>query len=208
VSLSEHLLQAVTDFGDSEVLSLATLAATAVLFCEGERRAAARFFLTMCCTAVVIGIGKIIFLGCGGSYSERLHISSPSGHTALTTAFCIATATQLSTCRSRALQFAIWFASAGAIFSVSVSRVLLGYHSKPEVALGFLVGCATAWVVRRSLPLSPTPKPSNPTHLAAFIAAIVAMAILFHGRHFPAERVVRFIAGYVHEYVPICRAEV
>ena len=206
MSLPVRLLQAITDFGDSEVLGLATLSATAVLFWSGERRAATRFLLTMGCSMALIGACKIVFLGCGGAYGERLHIYSPSGHTALTTAFCIATAAHLSASRPHPLRFAIWLAAIGATFSVSASRVLLGYHSKPEVVIGFLVGSVTAWVVGRAFPLSAAPKPSKPKQLAAFVAAIAVIAILFHGRHFPAERIIRSIAGYLHEYIPACGA--
>jgi membrane-associated phospholipid phosphatase len=202
-----HILQAVTDFGDSQVLSLATISATAVLYFEGEKRAALRFFLTMLCTAAVIGIFKMIFLGCGNAFTDRLHIYSPSGHASMTTAFCIATATHLATSRSRRSRIVIWLFAAVIALCIAASRVLLGYHTKPEIVIGLLVGSITGWLVWRFVSVPYEKKTSNPKHLAYFLAAIAVIAILAHGHHFPAEKIIRFLAGEAHTYIPACRPD-
>ena len=203
--ISDWLLQAITDFGDSEVLSFGTLSACVILAITGERRASARLLLTMLTTATIIGLTKIYFLGCGNSYSHALHVYSPSGHAALTTAFCGAIATYAASRRSRLKQAIIWFCALTATLCISASRVLLGYHSLTEIVIGFAVGCISVLLMNRFVILQDRSTPSDHRQLVYLVAGVIVVGIGVHGHHFPAERIIRFVARHLPEYVSACR---
>jgi len=85
---------------------------------------------------------------------------------------------------------------------VGVSRLVLGAHSLPEVALGAVVGLIGAIV----LPLLAGPPPAalNVRRIAIVAAAIV---VAFHGLHFPAEAHIRATAVRVAHMLAVCQSD-
>ena len=82
---------------------------------------------------------------------------------------------------------------------IGVSRLVLGMHSVPEVVLGALVGLAGAAALLRFA--GPPPR----LHVAPLVAVIMAVAVLFHGLHLPAEAAIRHTAYRAAQFVPVCR---
>ena len=71
---------------------------------------------------------------------------------------------------------------------IGVSRLVLGLHSLPEVALGALVGLGGAAALLTLAGPPPTLRPGR------LIAVVVIVAALFHGLHLPAEAAIRHTA--------------
>lgn len=203
--ISHSVLQAVTDFGDSAVISFGTFSACAILAMTGERAAALRLSLTIALAASVIALAKIYFLACGDSLSWALHIVSPSGHAALTTAFCGGLALYVSARRSQPQQLIVWSGAALAAFSISASRVALGYHSRSEIAIGMMVGCISVYLLNRFVAVPYEPDSRVGKHRAYVIATVVIVGLLAHGHRFPAEDIIRNVARHVHEIAPFCK---
>jgi hypothetical protein len=82
---------------------------------------------------------------------------------------------------------------------IGVSRLVLGMHSLPEVAVGALIGLAGAVALLRFS--GPSPR----LQIAPLIAVIVVAAALFHGLHLPAEAAIRHTALRAAQYIPACR---
>jgi hypothetical protein len=82
---------------------------------------------------------------------------------------------------------------------ISVSRLVLGAHSLPEVILGALIGLTGATALMR---FAGTPPKLN---TGLLLATIVVVATLFHGLHLPAEAAIRHTAYRAAQYIPACR---
>ena len=146
----------VTDFGDSAVTLPLALWVLICLVASGERWAAFAWIAAIAGTAVAIGLLKLVFGACGPAITA-VHVTSPSGHTAMSTAVygCLALliAAPLSAANRRPLMVTAMIA----IFAIGWSRVALHDHGRVEIVLGFIVGGAGLALFWRMLGRSRVP---------------------------------------------------
>jgi len=196
-----HLfLTTITDIGDSASLLAITFAGSLYLLSQKSSRGALFLVAAFLLSALVVSLLKIVFLGCQ-SYFYSPEIHSPSGHAALSATVFLAYAVlmhgQLGTkkCVLPLLLLTLLIAA------IAMSRVLLSFHSAPEVFIGLTAGIlslliAYALVLRRKVFVS----------FDAYALALcgVITAFLFNGTHLPAETYIHTLATHIHNHVPLC----
>jgi membrane-associated phospholipid phosphatase len=183
----------LTDFADQAVILPVVLAVSIGLAGQGWRRGALVWLATIGVTfAVMLGL-KVAFLSCTPLFGP-MDMRSPSGHVAAATVVTGGLAALLTGRRASILPVA---ALAAAV--IGVSRILLGMHSLPEVALGALVGLAGAAGLMRLAGSPPR------LRLMPLVLAVVLVAAVFHGLHLPAEAAIRHTAFNAAKYFDVCR---
>ena len=169
----------LTDFADQAVILPLVLAIAVALAVQGWRRGAFVWLLVVAGVFFTTLVLKVMFLACSPLLGP-IDVHSPSGHVAAATVVTGGLAAMLTRRRTSILP-----AAALAAMVIGVSRLVLGMHSLPEVAVGALIGLAGAVALLRFS--GPSPR----LQLAPLIAVIVVAAALFHGLHLPAEAAIR-----------------
>jgi membrane-associated phospholipid phosphatase len=187
------ILMFLTDFADQAVVLPTVVAIAALLAARGQWRGALIFLGVIGATFATVLALKLGFIGCRPLF-RPLHLRSPSGHTAAATVLA-AGLTALMT-RDRRI---IWGAAAASFALIAFSRVELGFHTKPEVLLGGLVGFAGAAAFARLMP-----PPSGGRRFSLLLAAAL-VAVLLHGVRLPAEIVIHHWADGMLSFIPACR---
>ena len=191
-----RLVTFITDFADQAVVLPLVLAIAVALLASGWRRGAAAWILAVIATFAVMLALKVAFLACSQSFGTT-GIRTPSGHVAAAAVVTGGLAALLLRRRASILP-----AAALAAIIVGTSRLVLGAHSLPEVALGAVVGLAGALV----LPLlSGPPPPELGVRRIALVA--VAVVLVFHGLHFPAEAHIRSTAYRLAHMLAVCQSD-
>ena len=131
----------ITDFADQAVILPLVLAIGIALLAQGWRRGAAAWLLAVVATFATMLALKLVFLACSASFGIN-DIRTPSGHVAAATVVAGGLAALLLRPRRAALPLA-----GLAAIVIGISRLVLGLHSLPEVALGALVGLMGAWAL-------------------------------------------------------------
>ena len=189
----------ISDLGDSAILVPLSVLLVAALWRYQSWSAAMSFLWAVGFCAAVMFILKVSFLTCGSAWQAG--ILSPSGHTSMSTtvygAFAIVSARQAAQWR-RPLIVAVCTLL---ITVIATSRVMLGMHSPPEVVLGLLVGIlALAIFALRYLRLAPAA-----LNLPLFLFVSVAVLLVLHGEHLPAEQMIRHLASLIRTRTQVCR---
>ena len=175
----------VTDFADQAVMLPLIAAVALTLGALGWWRGAAAWLLAVGATFASVLMLKLLFGACLGVPSLR----SPSGHTAAAAMFAGGMTAIVGLDRRRVA------AAAGlAVLVIGVTRLVLGEHTAPEVALGGVLGLSGALGFARLAASVPR------LRLRWLFAIIVAMGLLLHGRHLNAERYIRAASAAI----PFC----
>lgn len=185
----------LTDFADQAVVIPVVLAIAVVLAMQGWRRGALVWLGVVSVTFVLMLFLKLVFMACG-SWLGPIDIRSPSGHVAAATVVAGGLAALLTRRRGSILPVA-----ALAAVVIGISRLVLGMHSLPEVALGALVGLGGAVALIALAGAPPTLRP------ARLFAVVVVVAVLFHGMHLPAEAAIRHTAFRAAFLLSVCVPE-
>jgi membrane-associated phospholipid phosphatase len=185
----------LTDFADQAVILPLALAIGIALLMQGWRRGAAAWAAVIVATLGAMLALKVLFLACSGSFGTT-DIRTPSGHVAAATVVAGGLAVLLLRWRHAALPVAALAAGV-----VGISRLALGMHSAEEVAIGAGVGLLGAWTL---LLLAGRPPPDLDGRLIAVIA--VAVLVLFHGLHLPAEAHIRSTAWRLAHMLSVCQS--
>lgn len=183
----------LTDFADQAVILPLVLATAIALAVQGWRRGAVVWLVVVAVTFVTMVVLKVMFLACSPLFGP-IDVHSPSGHVAAATVVSGGLAAMLSRRRASIMPAALL-----AAVVIGISRLMLGMHSVPEVVLGALVGLAGAAALLRFAGTPPR------LHIAPLVAVILAVAVLFHGLHLPAEAAIRHTAYRAAKFVPVCR---
>ena len=194
------LVRAVTDLGDLGVVLPTAAVLIIVLWRAESGRTAAMFGLVLgVCLATMLAL-KLAFAVCGEHW--QLGVRSPSGHAGMSSlvygSFAAVCATHAGP-RRGSLAVA---AMAALILAIAVTRVVGGYHTALEVAIGLAVGTSAlaafaVWYGRQPHP------PLNLRGLAALVAVGLVVA---YGSHVPGERMVSSLAGALRLPWAICGA--
>jgi hypothetical protein len=179
-----NLALIITDFADQAVmLPLAVLIGVAMV-AAGWRRGALAWACVITGMLAVMLILKL-WVGRCGPLLVGEDLQSPSGHTAAAASIYGGALTLLL--RRTVRRVPVGFVCAG-VFAllVGVTRVILGAHSVIEVAIGACVGVLAAVILEQAA----GPVPRHIQVLPVGIA-VVAVVVLFHGFHLPAEAAIR-----------------
>jgi membrane-associated phospholipid phosphatase len=194
--VSRPLVTFITDFADQAVILPLVLAIAIALWAEGWWRGAAAWALAVAGTFAVMLVLKLVFLACAHSLGTP-DIHTPSGHVAAATVVAGGLAALLLGRLATALPLAVLGATV-----IGVSRMMLGVHSLPEVLLGALVGLVGTTAL---LLLAGRLPPSLNVRRIAVIA--VAVVVVFHGMHLPAEAHIRSTAFRVAKIFGVCQSD-
>lgn len=201
MTLSMHrFLTIITDIGDSGCLLVIAAAGCVYLMSRGSGRAAAFLAGAYLASAALIAMLKLAFQSCHSIF-HTTSVISPSGHAAISTGVFLAYG--LLMCRHleasrRALPLIVL---ALLIIAITMSRVLLNYHSTEEACLGVISGLISIFlcyffILRRKSTAS----------FDAYALALwgVVAAFAGHGLHLPAERLIRLLALRMKSHVYFC----
>ena len=172
------------------------LAIGIALFMQGWRRGAAAWAVAVLATFAAMLALKVLFLACSGSFFGTPDVRTPSGHVAAATVVAGGLAVLLLRWRHAALLVAAMAAGV-----IGISRLALHMHSPAEVMIGASVGLAGAWTL---LLLAGRPPPDLNGRRIAVIA--VAVVVLFHGLHLPAEAHIRGSAWRLAQMLSVCQS--
>ena len=182
----------VTDFGDSAVTLPLALWVLICLTASGERRAASAWITAIAGAAVAIGLLKLIFGVCGPAITA-VHVISPSGHMAMSTAVYGSLALLITASPSSQNRRLVMVAAAIVIFAIGWSRVVLHDHSRSEIALGFIVGGAGMVLFWRMLGQSRIPA----LRLKWLVIGCAALVAVLHGTRLVVEPEIKRLAWHL-----------
>jgi membrane-associated phospholipid phosphatase len=168
------------------------LAIGCTLAALGWVRGALAWVLAVGATLALMLSLKLVAFACGPPV-----LRSPSGHTAAAAVVLGGLAVVLG--RGRHGRAALLAAGLGCVL-IGISRLVLGVHTAPEVALGGTVGVAGAWALRW---LAGTPP--RGLRLGWLAAVAVAVAVLFHDWHLDAEPRIHRVALLAAREFRVCR---
>ncbi len=139
---------------------------------------------------------KLVAFACGPP-----ELRSPSGHTAAAAVVLGGLAVVLG--RSGRHGRAVLLAAGVGGVLIGISRLVLGVHTAPEVALGGTVGVAGALALGRL-----AGAPPRGLQLGWLAAVSVAVIVLFHGWHLDAEPRIHRVALSAARELRVCRGAV
>jgi hypothetical protein len=144
-------------------------------------------------TFAAILAAKLVFLGCAPVFGP-LDLYSPSGHVAASSVVAGGLAVIL-TGRLRSILPAALVAA----IVISISRIVLGAHTVPEVIVGGVIGMAGAAAMMHFTGTPPR------LRVKPLVAVTLIVVVLFHGLRLPAEAAIRHTAFNAARFIPACR---
>lgn len=180
----------MTDFGDQAVLLPLAVSVGLGFVLLGWRRGALAWAAAIGGTFSAIFVLKLSFLACGHLLPGP-ELRSPSGHTAASAAVyggLFALAIRLAVDHRR------WTLACAVSIAVVIgaSRLALGVHTGLEVVIGGAVGvCGAYCAVTFAGP------PPTTVRFRSLAAVSLAVLMLFHGFHMPAEAAIGALAPQV-----------
>lgn len=189
----------LTDFGDSAVTLPLGLAITLTLLAGRRYRAAALWIGCIAFTAGATGSTKLLMKTCGGPLVGTVLVA-PSGHTAMSMTIygglALLAGRHLADWRGR-LAF---LAAMALALAIAVSRVIIGAHTVPEVAVGLAIGGVALAALHLLLPREdPFVLP-----LVWLSGALVAVMAASYGDRWPIEDLLREMAFILRGHLPAC----
>ena len=197
----------VTDFADQAVILPMVAVVLLTLLAQRRWQVAGAWMLAVPGVLGTLLLLKVAGYACGWLLPafdpDRIALRSPSGHVASAAVVCSGVvALQAGRLRVGAVSAAMYAALAVAAV-IGATRVLLGAHSVSEVVVAAGVGGAGAMAFARLSGRRLLEKSGLPT-----AAAAVAVLVLFHGWHLPAETVIQSAAAdKLRQWVPACRPD-
>ncbi len=176
-------LHFVTNFGDQAVVLPVVAATGLALLILGWWRGALAWFVAVPATLGVVLLGKLSTIACQ-NLLPPIGLLSPSGHTAsAAVVFGGVLALLLGRLPRGRVALAV-LGAASVATAVGYTRLALGVHTVADVIAGGLIGVAgvaafAALAGRR---------PALPRAWIGVAATVVAVTVLFHGRHVHAEK--------------------
>lgn len=193
-------MQFFTDFADQAVILPAVLAIGVTLAVLGWYRGAIAWLVGIGGTFTVMLSLKLLFIACHRQIAPDVGLRTPSGHTAAA-AIVVGALIALTTLRSVNRTTVAVLSAVTAAVLIGASRLALGVHTLAEVIAGGLVGSLGAVLL---VLLAGQPPPDLRTERLA--AVVLAVVILFHGFHLPAEAEIHRTAELLRMWpLSVCR---
>jgi hypothetical protein len=195
------MLEIVTDFGDAVFILPASLVVFVCLWVARARRVALAWAAALLLCILLLALSKLSFRACG-EWVASLDIRSPSGHVGLATAFYLSGAAIFAAGRAPQLRRWLFMSSVLLIGAIAASRVILGFHSPAEIAVGLVIG-AISMLVFRALTVGKIEILHIPR---AVPALLILLAVGAHGQHIDAERLIAQWSNQLRADTKICVA--
>lgn len=175
----------LTDFADQAVVLPLIAAVGVVLWTAGWRRGAIVWCLGTGSTLGLMLVLKLGFRACGPELFGEGSLQSPSGHTA---AAGVVYGTILGFINTRlgGRQASRILVVLAVVLLIGASRVLLGAHTPAEALVGGVVGFLAAQAM-----LHVAGEPTGARSVTLSLLPILALPLLLHGLHVPAEEQIR-----------------
>ena len=190
----------ITDFGDTAVTVPLAVLMTAFLLAAKAWRLAVGWAVAITICAGVIGGLKIVLGTCFHAIAG-MGLSSPSGHTAMSTVVYGSLALLVRGRFPARLRYPIYLGTTLAVVAIAASRVVLHEHNLPEIVIGFAVGAAA---VALFASLSGRHEPPNLPLRWLAVCGLVLVAAL-HGTRWQIEPVLHRLAEWFRVHLTVCR---
>jgi hypothetical protein len=188
--MRHEFLRRFSDLADPTLLLLGGLALFFYLWSGEERRLLARSWglaFGMCVFLTIAS--KLVFYLVGGGETGPFRLHSPSGHVAIGTGFFGCCALMLAARRQLAVQVLICAGTALLLGMFAASRIMLGLHTVPEIAVAFVIGLFTLAVFGASL------GNREPTMVnAGQVASLLLLIAVTHYTHVDGEALIERLA--------------
>lgn len=175
------MTRAVSALGDTALLAPASVLLLLYLAAWRHWRLAFSFGAALAFTGMATFAAKLLFRACGPSFA--IDVTSPSGHVSFATIFYGALALLLAVAAPQAKRAVVIAGAVVLLCAISVSRILVGAHSAPEVLLGGLIGLAGLGIFAALR----EPRPGPPLWPFIVAGGVAAAFVVLTGRHFNAE---------------------
>ena len=187
--MRETLLEKFTGLGDPTLLLLAGLGIFFYLWSDDERRALARSWAVAfgLCVFLTI-ISKFAFYLIAWNQPNSFALRSPSGHVAIATGFYGCCALMLTAGLGQAARALICVGTILLVGMLAASRIMLGLHTVPEIAVGFAIGAFSFAVFGVHL------SGGQPIMLnAGQVIALLLLIGVAHSSHIDGEPLIRHL---------------
>jgi hypothetical protein len=195
--MQQILLKKFTTLGDPTLLLLAGLALFFYLWSSDERRVLARTWAVALGGCLLLTIlSKLACYLLDGNSAGPLRIRSPSGHVAMATAFYGCSAIMLAVGRSLAARMLLYVGTAALLGALAASRIMLGLHTVPEIAIALAIGgfCVSLFAVDLTC--------SHPVTLnAGQVIALLLLIDVTHHSHVDGEGLIGHLVEKI-SYLP------
>lgn len=195
----------VTNLGDIAVLLPASLGLVVLLARLGLRRDAAAYAAAVAACLTTALLAKLAFAACGEN-RYVFGVESPSGHAAFAATFYGSLAALLAAGRPIASRTAIYGGALALVLLIAASRIALGAHTPPEVAIGLIIGLLSVAAYKalssQSERLEMTP--GTIAHLSP-LAVLFAVCWLALAGRWVAEPYIDTIASLFGAQLHVCR---
>jgi membrane-associated phospholipid phosphatase len=139
--VQQESLKRFTELGDPTLLLLGGLGVFFYLWSVDERRSLARGWAVAFGLCIFLTLtSKCAFYLIGSNEPNSFRLLSPSGHVAIGTGFYGCCTMMLTAGRSQAVRVLIWSGTAMLLGMLAASRIMLGLHTVPEIAVAFAIG--------------------------------------------------------------------
>ena len=193
-------MDVITDFGDSAVLLPASALVFLVLWLLQARRRAVAWAVAIgfCCGAMIVL--KVGLQPCSQPLIGS-DLANPSGHAAFATAFYGSLALlALDRVKGTAGRVALLSLAALLVGAIAVSRVVLGAHTPPEVAVGLVVGLLSIALFAVSRGRVAAPRLAMP--LIGLL--VLGSALALHGDRARSEDLIHHLSDIFYRSVGLC----
>jgi membrane-associated phospholipid phosphatase len=190
----QDLLKRLTDLGDPTLLLLGGLGIFFYLWSDDKRRALAHGWAMAFGLCVVLTImSKLAFYLIGGNQANSFALRSPSGHVAIATGFYGCCALMLAAGHGQAERALICVGTAMLVGMLAASRIMLGLHTVPEIAVGFSIGALSLVIFGIHLS-SGQPIVLN----AGQVIALLVLIGVAHSSHIDGEPLIRHLVQKIN----------
>ena len=184
------MVRTITDFGDLAVLLPLVAVVTVWLAAIRQPRAAIWWLVAVALCMGSTAVLKIYFFVC----PPLTDLHNPSGHTSLSTLVYGTLTLAVATVVTGWKRAAVGIFGAGFIAAIGISRVVIHFHSIPEVFFGSVVGVgALALFARQFWPH----RPREP-HLQPMLITCIALMVMLNGQELRAEALLHAIGLYLN----------
>jgi membrane-associated phospholipid phosphatase len=193
-------MAAITDFGDSALLLPGSALVFLALWLFRARRRALAWAIAIgfCCGAMVVL--KVGLQPCGRSLLGH-DLANPSGHAAFAAAFYGSLALlALDHLEGAPARVAVLLLAALWVGAIAVSRVMVGAHTPPEVAVGLVVGLLSIGLFAAGRGRVPAPRLAMP--LIALLLFCSALAL--HGNEARSEDLIHHLSKIFYRSIGAC----
>jgi PAP2 superfamily. len=189
----------ITSFGDSALLLPLIAWLGIVLALTPSKRDAVRWGIAAIACGGIVALSKLLFMAWGIG-PPGLDYTGLSGHTALSVLTWPSLAAVLARHARRPVRWLAIAAGACLGLAVGISRLALEVHSVSEVIMGAALGMiVAAWFIRGLARHDASPA----WHAALLGIGCVVLWLVFYGRVFPSQHLLKDIAIWVsgHSHV-------